>query len=72
MSSLSFLVKNGRLQLTPVNRAQIIRPLIQFNASSDNDALEEDSGGLDFDLYDLVYLEEAASSTRTATSKSLK
>ena len=58
--------------MTPVSRTQSRRNLVKFDTSSDDDAPEEDGGGLDFDLYDLVYLEEAASSTRTATSKSLK
>ena len=50
MSSLSFLGKNGRARLTPVSRAQSRCPLIDFDASSDDDAPEEDGGGLDFDL----------------------
>ena len=72
MLSLSFLGKNGRARLTPVSRAQSRRPLIEFDDSSDGDAPEEDVGSLDFDFYDLDNLVEAASSTRTATSKSLK
>ena len=64
MSSLSFLGNNGRAQLTPVSRAQSRRPFIKFDASSDDDAPEEDGGGLGFDLDDL---EEDMLSICTAT-----